>query len=240
MLPDMMLARQNVPQSFITLGGSMQHKTPSVVGLFFEVQPKPGQQQAYFDHVDWLKPSLATHDGLFWMQRYQSMDDLGLILSHQYWVGEQALAAWRQNADHRHAQMQGMSHIFADYRTRVGSRVWHWDGEKDAGFLAVGPAPERPYILTLHMAADCDASAIAAGLSVISLSFTGRFESVADDKSGLIMAACADFTASIYQHILRCGATSAALFAPTRDYGLFDRQAAPAPAGARNKRTASS
>ena len=208
----------------------MQHEKASVVGLFFEVQPKPGQRQAYFDHVDWLKSSLATHDGLFWMQRYQSMDDSGLTLSHQYWAGEQALAAWRQNADHRHAQMQGMSHIFADYRIRVGPRVWHWDGEKDAGFLPVGPAPERPYILTLHMAADRDTSAIAAGLSDTGLSIAGRFESVADDKSGLIMAACADFTASIYQHILRCGATSAALFAPTRDYGLFDRQAAPAPA----------
>ena len=236
----MMLARKTVPQSFRTMGGSMQHKTPSVVGLFFEVQPKPGQRKAYFDQVEVLKPFLATHDGLFWMQRYQSLDETELILSHQYWVGEQALAAWRQNADHRHAQMQGMSHIFADYRIRVGPRVWHWDGEKDAGFLPVGPAPERPYILTLHMAADREASAIAAGLSDTGLSITGRFESVADDKSGLIMAACADFTASIYQHILRCGATSAALFAPTRDYGLFDRQAAPAPAGARNKRTASS
>jgi heme-degrading monooxygenase HmoA len=227
----MMLARKTVRQSFRTMGGSMQHKTPSVVGLFFEVQPKPGQRQAYFDQVEVLKPFLAKHDGLFWMQRYQSLDDPGLILSHQYWAGEQALAAWRQNADHRHAQMQGMSHIFADYRIRVGPRVWHWDGEKDAGFLPVGPAPERPYILTLHMAADRDTSAIAAGLSDTGLSIAGRFESVADDKSGLIMAACADFTASIYQHILRCGATSAALFAPTRDYGLFDRQAAPAPAG---------
>ena len=212
----------------------MQHKTPPVVGLFFEVQPKPGQRKAYFDQVEVLKPSLAKYDRLFWMQRYQSMDDPGLILSHQYWAGEEALAAWRQNANHRHAQMQGMSHIFADYRIRVGPRVWHWDGKKDAVFLPVGPAPEQPYILTLHTAAGCDASAIAAGLPV-----TGRFESVADDKSGLIMAACADFTASIYQHILGCGATSAALFAPTRDYGLFDRQAAPAPAGARNKRTAS-
>ena len=208
----------------------MQHKTSSVVGLFFEVQPKPGQRQAYFDQVEVLKPSLATLDGLFWMQRYQSIDDPELILSHQYWASEQALAAWRRNADHRHAQMQGMSHIFADYRIRVGPRVWHWDGEKDAGFSPVGPAPERPYILTLHMAADCDASAIAAGLSVTGLSVSGRFESVADDKSGLILAACADFTASIYQHILRCGVTRAALFAPTRDYGLFDRQAAPAPA----------
>ena len=214
----------------------MQHKTQSVVGLFFEVQPKPGQRQAYFDQVEVLKPFLAKHSGLFWMQRYQSLDDPGLILSHQNWAGEQELAAWRQNADHRHAQMQGMSHIFADYRIRVGPRVWHCDGEKDAGFLPVGPAPERPYILTLHMAADRDTSAIAAGLSDTGLSdtglsITGRFESVADDKSVLIMAASADFTASIYQHILRCGATSAALFAPTRDYGLFDRQAAPAPAG---------
>ena len=231
MLPNMMLARKPVPQPFRNFGGSMQHNTPSVIGLFFEVQPKPGQRQAYFDQVDVLKPSLAKHGGLFWMQRYQSMDDPGLILSHQYWASEQALAAWRRNADHCHAQMQEMSHIFADYRIRVGPRVWLWNGEKGAGFLPIGPVAERPYILTLHMPADCDASAIAAGLSVAGLSFNGRFESVADDKSGLIMAACADFTASIYQHILRCGATSAALFAPTRDYGLFDRQAAPAPAG---------
>ena len=84
------------------------------------------------------------------------------------------------------------------------------------------------------MPADCDATAIAAGLSdtdlfVTGLSVAGRFESVADDKSGLILAACADFTASIYQHILRCGATSVALFAPTREYGLFAWQAPPAP-----------
>ena len=90
-------------------------------------------------------------------------------------------------------------------------------------FLPVGPAPEQHYILTLHMAADCDASAIAAGLSVDDLSFNGRFESVADDKSRLIMVACADLTASIYQHILNRGVTSAALFAPTPDYGRFDR-----------------
>ena len=81
MLPNMKLARQTVPQPFWNMGGSIQQQTTSVVGLFFEVQPKPGQRQAYFDHVDWLKPSLATHDGLFWMQRYQSMDDSGLTLS---------------------------------------------------------------------------------------------------------------------------------------------------------------
>lgn len=125
--------------------------------------------------------------------------------------------------------MQGMSHIFADYRIRVGSRVWYWDGKKDTVSLPVGPAPERPCILSLHVAVNCDASAIAAGLSATSLSVPGRFESLVDHKCELIMAACADFTASIYQHILRCGATSTALFAPTRDYGLFDRQAALAP-----------
>ena len=61
----MMLARKTVPQPFRNFGGSMQHKTPSVVGLFFEVQPKLGQRQAYFDQVGVLKPYLAKHGGLF-------------------------------------------------------------------------------------------------------------------------------------------------------------------------------
>ena len=92
----------NCAATVLEYGGSIQQQTTSVVGLFFEVQPKPGQRQAYFDQVEVLKPSLSTYDGLLWMQRYQSMDDPGLILSHQYWASEQALAAWRRNADHRH------------------------------------------------------------------------------------------------------------------------------------------
>lgn len=60
----------------------MQHKTPSVVELFFEAQPKLSQRQAYFDQVEVLMQSLAIHDGLFWMQRYQLVDDPGWILSH--------------------------------------------------------------------------------------------------------------------------------------------------------------
>ena len=69
----------------------METEEQSIYGLFFEVQPKPGQRQAYFDHVDKLKPVLNQHEGLLWIQRYQSIDVPDLILSHQYWASEAAL-----------------------------------------------------------------------------------------------------------------------------------------------------
>ena len=74
----------------------METRAQLIYGLFFEVQPKPGQRQAYFDHVDKLKPVLNQHEGLLWIQRYQSIDVPDLILSHQYWASEAALVAWRR------------------------------------------------------------------------------------------------------------------------------------------------
>ena len=42
----------------------METKVQSIYGLFFEVRPKPGQRQAYFNQVDKLKPVLSQHEGL--------------------------------------------------------------------------------------------------------------------------------------------------------------------------------
>ena len=216
----------------------MRQEEQSVFGLFFEVRPKPGQRQAYFDHVEQLKPILAGHDGLLWMQRYQSIDQAALILSHQYWAGEAALAKWRRNQNHRYAQIQGMKHIFADYRIRVGPRIWHWDGTAKFDDLPHGDPPidppvdqpvgkpvsqsDRAFILTLHMAADANIPPLAPSLDI-----TGHFHALADEKSTLIMAVCSDLSAALGQSIKQSGAHRAALFAPTRDYGLFDRDAAP-------------
>jgi len=69
----------------------MEQQKKSVFGLFFEVKPKPNFRQAYFDQVDRLKPDLAKHEGLLWLQRYESLTVPGLLLSHQYWADEQAL-----------------------------------------------------------------------------------------------------------------------------------------------------
>jgi len=216
----------------------MRQEEQSVFGLFFEVRPKPGQRQAYFDHVEQLKPILAGHDGLLWMQRYQSIDQAALILSHQYWAGEAALAKWRRNQNHRYAQIQGMKHIFADYRIRVGPRIWHWDGTAGFDSLPYDYAPvgqsvgqsvgqpvgqsDRSFILTLHMAADAAIPPLESSLDI-----TGHFHALADEKSTLIMAVCSDLSPALGQSIKQSGAHRAALFAPTRDYGLFDRDAAP-------------
>ena len=107
----------------------METEEQSIYGLFFEVQSKSGQRQAYFDHVDKLKPVLSEHNGLLWLHRYQSIDEPELILSHQYWASEAALVAWRRNQEHRYAQLKGMKEIFADYRIRVGPRIWSWNDE---------------------------------------------------------------------------------------------------------------
>ena len=58
----------------------METEKQSIYGLFFEAQPKPGQRQAYFDHVDKLKPVLNKHNGLLWLHRFESIDVPGLIL----------------------------------------------------------------------------------------------------------------------------------------------------------------
>jgi len=107
----------------------METKVQSIYGLFFEVQPKPGQRQAYFDHVDKLKPVLSQHEGLLWIQRYQSIDVPDLILSHQYWASAAALAAWRRNQEYRYSQTQGIKKLLVNYRIRVGPRIWSWSVE---------------------------------------------------------------------------------------------------------------
>ena len=88
-------------------------------GLFFDVQPKPGHMPHYFDHVNRLKPILAAHAGLMFLDRYQPRDDAGALLSHQLWADEQAIAAWRAESTHRASQAAGRRIHFDGYRIRV-------------------------------------------------------------------------------------------------------------------------
>ena len=132
----------------------METKEQSIYGLFFEVQPKPGQRQAYFDHVDKLKPVLNQHEGLLWIQRYQSIDVPDLILSHQYWASEAALVAWRRNQEHRYSQTQGIKKIFANYRIRVGPRIWSWSGKSQSKELPCDQNSLQKCILTLRKSGD--------------------------------------------------------------------------------------
>jgi heme-degrading monooxygenase HmoA len=203
-------------------GDFVEQQEKSVFGLFFEVKPKPNFRQAYFDQVDRLKPDLAKHEGLLWLQRYESLTVPGLLLSHQYWADEQALSAWRQNSNHLLSQQEGINSIFEDYRIRVGPRLWHWDCDASSTVAWLDHDASAPYILTLQCDASSDIAELAAGLDI-----TGHFVSLNCAQNHFFIATCPDFLAALRQSIMISGVRKAGLFAPSRDYGMFDRIEAP-------------
>ena len=200
----------------------METEEQSIYGLFFEVQPKPGQRRAYFDHVDKLKPVLNQHEGLLWIQRYQSIDVPDLILSHQYWASEAALVAWRRNQEHRYSQTQGIKKIFANYRIRVGPRIWSWSDENHSKELPWDQNSFTNCILTLRKSGD-----MVDELDDASVTLTGRYVSLTSKGQELITYACDSLTEVLISKIFQSGAERADLFLTERDDGLFDRSGAP-------------
>ena len=200
----------------------METEEQSIYGLFFEVQPKPGQRQAYFDHVDKLKSELNRHEGLLWIQRYQSIDVPDLILSHQYWASEAALVAWRRNQEHRYSQTQGIKKIFANYRIRVGPRIWSWSDENHSIELPWDQNSFTNCILTLRKSRD-----VVVDIDDASVTLTSRYVSLTARGQELITYACDSLTEVLLSKIFQSGAERADLFLTERDYGLFDRSGAP-------------
>ena len=163
----------------------METEEQSLYGLFFEVQPKPGQRQAYFDQVDKLKPVLKQHEGLLWIQRYQSIDEPDLILSHQYWASEAALVAWRRNQEHRYSQTQGIKKIFANYRIRIGPRIWSWSGENHSKELPWDLNSFTNCTITLRKSRE-----VVVDIDDSSFALTGRYVSLKSNDQELITYAC--------------------------------------------------
>src|SRR5512141_2276785 len=94
-----------------------------MIAVIFEVQPRPGQQDAYLDAAATLKPLLEKIDGFISVERFQSLATPGKLLSLSFWRDEEAVARWRQVEQHRGVQAAGRAAIFADYRLRVASVV---------------------------------------------------------------------------------------------------------------------
>ena len=97
-----------------------------LIGLFFEVTPHLGHSEHYFSFVEKLKPELAKHSGLVWLNRYETLSDDCTLLSYQLWENEKSIENWRNNKMHRLAQEAGIKAHFKDYRIRVGERVSFW------------------------------------------------------------------------------------------------------------------
>ncbi len=186
--------------------------------VFFEMRPRAGHLSHYFEHVAKLKPVLARHHGLAFLDRYSSLADADVLLSHQLWESEAAIAAWRADLQHRRSQAAGRKVHFADYRIRVGKRVSHWE----AGQTEVAATPKSE-VDTEHVIA-------FYGLCPIAAPFFTAFESVNYQGKFISLAAMQGFSSAqerLREHIGANGLEAAAIYAITRDYGQFDRAQAP-------------
>ena len=94
-----------------------------MMAVIFELEPKPGKADAYFDVAGSLKSHLEAMDGFISVERFESVAAPGKFLSLSFWRDEAALEAWRNLTPHRGAQSTGRGEIFADYRLRVAHVV---------------------------------------------------------------------------------------------------------------------
>jgi heme-degrading monooxygenase HmoA len=113
----------------------MQTGDTSMIAVIFEVWPKPGCRQAYFDIAAGLRPLLDEIDGFVSVERFESLTEPGKILSLSVFRDEAAVAAWRKLEAHRRAQARGRNELFARYRLRIAGVI------RDYGMEAREEAP---------------------------------------------------------------------------------------------------
>lgn len=94
-----------------------------MIAVIFEATPHPERRDAYFRIASELRPLLEEIDGFISIERFESLNAPGKILSLSFWRDEAAVAAWRTLEPHRSAQAQGRAAVFQDYRLRVAQVV---------------------------------------------------------------------------------------------------------------------
>lgn len=94
-----------------------------MIALFFEVTPRAGQYERYLAMAAALKPQLDALGGCLFIDRFQSLQVEGRILSFQIWRDEAALTAWRVHEAHHRTQEAGREQVFSDYRLRVAQVI---------------------------------------------------------------------------------------------------------------------
>jgi heme-degrading monooxygenase HmoA len=107
-----------------------------MIAVIFELEPQDGQAQRYFDIAAALRPELQATDGFISVERFQSLARPGRYLSLSFWRDEAAVRQWRCHGQHRNAQQEGRSSVFAGYRLRVAAVV------RDYGLLEREQAPD--------------------------------------------------------------------------------------------------
>jgi heme-degrading monooxygenase HmoA len=199
-----------------------------MIGLFFEVQTRPGHRDQYLDLAASLKPALEATGGCLSIERFRSLTREDLLLSYQIWQDEGALTAWRVHGQHHKVQELGRERVFADYRIRIAQVIHEarprqpvWQPERRTPYN--DPARRRP---TYVLAAESKSARLPVGTewrhdTFESVYRDGQFAhliDLPDPQSGIDFGAglFADPTTEYFR-----------VFEVMRDYGMYERAEAP-------------
>jgi heme-degrading monooxygenase HmoA len=90
-----------------------------MIAVIFEVIPQEGKTEEYLTIAAELRPLLEKMDGFLSIERFQSLNDPGKLLSLSFWRDEESVKQWRESEMHRLAQSKGRESIFTDYHLRI-------------------------------------------------------------------------------------------------------------------------
>lgn len=93
-------------------------ETPYYAVIF--TSRRSGVAEGYEQTAERMLELAADMDGFLGVESVRGADGLGITVS--YWRDEQAIAAWKKQAEHMAAQQKGKSLWYEDYIVRV-SRV---------------------------------------------------------------------------------------------------------------------
>ncbi|MBR1188903.1 antibiotic biosynthesis monooxygenase [Bradyrhizobium sp. AUGA SZCCT0160] len=199
-----------------------------MIGLFFEVQTRPGRRDQYLNLAASLKPELEAMGGCLFIDRFRSLTQENLLLSYQIWQDEGALTAWRAHGHHHEVQTAGREKVFSDYRIRVAQLVH----EERPGQPVWQPKKRTPYNdpsrrpPTYVLAAESRSAELSVSTDWRRAAFTSVYREgqyahlidVPDEAGGAAFGArlFADPTTEYFR-----------VFEVMRDYGMYERAKAP-------------
>jgi heme-degrading monooxygenase HmoA len=95
--------------------------------VIFEVEPKDGRRETYFEMASALRAELERIEGFISVERFESLVTPGKILSLSTWEDEAAIQRWRDHVHHHDAQTRGRETMFERYRIRVAEVARDYD-----------------------------------------------------------------------------------------------------------------
>ena len=192
--------------------------------LLFEMEPRDGHEAHYFKHVEKLRPLLADHAGLLFIDRFKSVLRPKIILSHSLWKDEAAISKWRTDAMHHQSQSAGRNQHFVDYRIRI-SHALEVDNRDGNPIISSGEGSYRSLdaantrllvIITSKGEPYRESGELFASVNHEDTYLT--IEAVASTQEATRLAQAAKEDTNVTRVIIS---------SVSRDYGMFDRNEAP-------------